>query len=461
MPTLRTKQELAASARAFAISYDIVTYMGQLYMPVDFKQLSPQPANVEETIWIPLDPEVMRLMANSMLNVLFATDAEERSFKHMVRQFSTRIEVADTLLFNYNDEYVAVLAEDGTYSKSEGVFSPNYISTPYSPDPENSKKLFAVISEWVGGDENARSLLYHLATALQIKWSAVRYVLLIGKGSNGKGLLIKMLESFFGENNLSHVQRTQMSAQRPIIRSLNGKLMNLVFDGPKTFLKDSSAEKTLVAGEPLSIEMKYENEPVKIQTKALFVESVNKEPGNSDKSDGYHRRIVRFGFNKLYARDDKFERQMLSRENLSALFHLLLEHWVNADEIAEKLTETLTSLDMKMDTIWNDTPMLRFLEYTIHRDSKFVRDLYEGLVSVETLITAYRLWLENNGYKNLEDSILLQHVAENFSTERKSMRVNNKPTTRRMVTAPNSDAKNVIELLLQSVAEEESVILED
>ena len=82
MPSLRTKQELAASARAFAISYDIVTYMGQLYMPVDFKQLSPQPANVEETIWIPLDPEVMRLMANSMLNVLFATDAEERSFKH-------------------------------------------------------------------------------------------------------------------------------------------------------------------------------------------------------------------------------------------------------------------------------------------------------------------------------------------------------------------------------------------
>ena len=74
-------------------------------------------------------------------------------------------------------------------------------------DVADKDRVFGVITEWLDSEEEAHSLLHHLATALAPGWSAVKYVLLLGEGRNGKSLLMKMLHQMIGWDNVSSVTR--------------------------------------------------------------------------------------------------------------------------------------------------------------------------------------------------------------------------------------------------------------
>lgn len=449
MPQLRDKAGLADLARAFATSFSLVEYKGVLYMPVDFRTRDAAPNGLpEHTIWLSLsDKEIIR-SANIMSNILFATDAEIRSYKLMLRQFSDSIDEANGILVRIGNDHVEQILEDGTLAPVTGDFVPNFLDVPLSSDESAADDLFQIVSEWVGGDDNAHSLLYHIATALQPTWSAVRYVLLIGTGRNGKSTLLKMVLKLFGSQNISKVKRQDMARQSPILTALNGKLLNIVLDGPKEFLKDSSTEKTLIAGEPLDIELKYENVPFEVRTNALFMEGLQHEPRVSDKSRALQERLVRFNFPNEYALDHTFEAKMLTEENLAAFLRLLLRHWVNKDEVAEKLQLTVDSLDMRMQAVWVMSPILRFLEHVGGRDKEFLNDILSQRMVLDTFMLAYRPWLESNGYKNMEDDYLLQQMNDHFVTDRKSFRINKKPTTKRYIKTVFPDTANAINTLL-------------
>ena len=240
-----------------------------------------------------------------------------------------------------------------------------------------------------------------------------------------------MLHKLIGASNVSEIKRQDMAVRSSIITDLNGKLLNIVFDGPKEFVKDSSTEKTLIAGESLNIELKYENAPFKIQTNALFIEGLQQEPRTSDKSSALQDRLVRFYFPKKFALDLEFESKMLDENMLAALLDLLLKHWVNKSEVAEKLRLTVDSLDMQMQAIWASSPVLRFLEFTSARDVLFLKNIVEKKVTVDVFLAAFRPWLDSNGYKNMEDDYLLQQLGDHFVMDRKSFRIDGKPTTKK------------------------------
>src|SRR5690606_17153090 len=110
------------------------------------------------------------------------------------------------LLVRVGDDKVMLLSEEGKLIDATGEFTPNYLDVPYSEESPLREELFGIITEWLGDDEEqAHSLLHHLATALQTKWSAVKYVLLIGDGRNGKGTLLKMFYDLLGEVNISSI----------------------------------------------------------------------------------------------------------------------------------------------------------------------------------------------------------------------------------------------------------------
>ena len=450
MPQLRTKPELANLAQAFAVGYDLVRFRGVLYMPVDFMTRLPDPnLSPEKKVWIPLDQEKIVGMANIVSNILFASDGEIRSYMLMLRQFATKGTDSTGILVRIGTDRVERLQEDGTLAPVTGDFVPNYLDVPYEGKTDLSDELFKTISEWVGGDDNAHSLLYHIATALQPGWSAVRYVILIGTGRNGKSTLLKMIKKLFGADNVSGVKRQDMAAQSPIMTSMNNKLLNIVMDGPKEFLKDSSTEKTLIAGEPLDIELKYENAPFTVQTNALFMEGLQQEPRVSDKSAALQKRLVRFRFPMEYPLNIKYEREKLSEKSLAAFLHLLLTHWVNEDEVASKLQVTADSLDLQMQAVWSMSPILRFLEYTSGRDRDFLQNILDQKMIVDTFMLAYRPWLENNGYRNMEDDYLMQQMNDHFTTDRKTFRVDKKPTTKRYIKSVSADTANAINTLLR------------
>jgi len=444
--------------------FGMIEYKHRLYMPVHFltgeaegamnRMLAP-----DEKVWQALTDFQVRGMANLLLDLLFATPAEFASFIFMCQQFATHVEEAEGILVKHIDgafgaAKVSQLNGAGELVPVTGDFIPNYLNIPYEANDQKAEELFTIISGWLNSDDQAHSLLYHLATMLQPSFSARKYVILIGEGYNGKGTLIKMLHALLGEQNISGVTRQDMAAKSVIISELNGVMLNLVYDGPKDFVKDSSTEKTLIAGEPLWMEMKYENASRKVQTNALFVEALNTEPNLSDKSPAIQKRLARFMFPNVYLDDPTFAEQMQSPETVAAFLHLLLKHWVNKNEVKDKLALTAESLDLQLQAVWNVSPMLRYLEWVAGRTPKVLQDILDGVMMVNPFIEHYRTWLETNGYKNMEDDYLLRQLNDNFVTDRKTFRVQRapgepkKPTTARYIKSVHADTLNAINMLL-------------
>lgn len=449
MPQIRGKGEVVSLARAYATTNNLVYYRHRLYQPIHFMTKEPGLFPAKETVWQTLTDRAILELGND-LGILFTTDAEVRSFKLILRQFSQAFTKEPQILVRMGEDEVKILTKYGELEDATGEFVPNYLDVPYTPDNKLKDRLFQIITEWVGSEEQAHSLLYHLATSLQPTWSAVKYVLLIGEGRNGKGTLIKMIEALFGRENISNVTRPDMARKSPIITTLNGMLLNLVYDGPKEFIKDSSTEKTLIAGEPVAIEMKYENAPATVQTQALFLEALNEEPYVADKSPALQKRLARFSFPNVYERNITFERGMMKERMLAALLELLIEHWVEEHEVADKLQLTAKSLDLQLESVWNASSVIRFLEHIASRDPSFLKNLVDKDMRVDQFLPPYRAWMEENGYGRTEDRVLISHMNECFVMDRKSFWIEKKNTTRRYIKAVRPDTLNAINVLLRA-----------
>ena len=250
-------------------------------------------------------------------------------------------------------------------------------------------------------------------------------MLLIGDGLNGKSTLLKMLIEMIGPRNTTHVTRQAMSNRRPIITTLNSSLVNIVLDGSKEFLKDSSTEKTLVSGEPIEIEMKYSNVPYSIQTNALFLEGLNSEPRTNDNSFGLHRRIVRYKFDKQYVRDVGYERRLCSPEYLSALLKLLLENWTTEDSPALAITSSAEKL--QLEYAWANSPFLQFVD-SLHTTNA-IDTVLKINTPVELLVDTYKLWMTTSSRKVDDDSYIYHQLDSFVETGRKTIRINGKPNT--------------------------------
>jgi len=399
--------------------------------------------------------EMMRF-ANDTLNILFSSDNEYRSFYMMLQQFAGKDTPSNRLLVPVKGRGVQVLERDGTLRAPTGEFTPNYLNLEYDPDVDTDF-MWDILVDWVGSEEQAASLLNQLSVGLQPDWTGGKYLLFIGEGANGKSTLLKMLEKLVGSDNTSSVTRLEMAAKKVTVAALNGALMNIVFDGPKEFVKDSHVEKTAINGERFDLELKYKNIAVQVQTTALFLEGLNSEPKTSDHSPALQRRLVRYRFNKKYAENWEFEETMLSDRMLSALVKLIIKHWVTRGQKQSKLQATEESKQLQLEHQWVSSPLLQFLEYLAGTGD--LLGMIRKDAQVDHLIAAYRPWLLENGYRAFDDGYIRQSVDESFFTTRKTVRIAGKPSSRRVITGLKETTRVLVEQLLEGVDDE--VVRED
>ena len=143
---------------------------------------------------MPLGYTDVQRIANKQFDLLFRNERELVNYSYMVQQAATEItEPVHSLMLRTADG-LRVLLGDGSIVSPNGRFVPNCLPVPVNDDRAAKDAVFDTLTEWVGSEDSAHSLLYHLATALAPGWSAVRYVLLIGNGRNGKSLLMSMVE---------------------------------------------------------------------------------------------------------------------------------------------------------------------------------------------------------------------------------------------------------------------------
>ena len=452
MPRLRSKSELAALSESTAINFGIIEYRDHLYLPVDYLTGQLQPSDPTRTIWRRMQAKDFRRFSNETLDILFSTESEFSSFLFMTQQLADKDPSTDRLLLLTKDG-VKTLDDHGNLVPSTGLFSPYYVNSFYDEDVDE-KPLWDMLVDWVDGPEQATAILRHLSVGLQPGWTASKYLLFIGSGLNGKSTLLRMIEKIIGEDNVSGVHRQEMSAKRPTVTALNGALMNIILDGPKEFIKDSSSEKTLVAGERLDLEMKYSNVPVSVLSNALFLEGLNDEPKTSDKSPALQRRLVRFYFPNTYKKNISLEDELLSPKGLSALMKLILQNWVHRSQAGEMLANTEKSEQLQLEHQWSTSPFMQFMEHMAGSDPEELRVLVGPGALVDRLVHAFRSWSDSVGLKPTEESYTRKTLDEYFVTTRKTVRLQGKPSTRRVIT----ELRPTTEALLAILLKEEDVV---
>ncbi len=447
MPELMNKAQLADAAKILASSYDLVQRSATTFIPVHWESgaIEPPPGELER-IWVPFTREDKLRLSNEKTHILFANDGEFRSFDFMIRQVSRYHSDSVTSILIKTHSGLKMLNELGELVDHDGRFTPNYVSPILNEDSLDKQFVFDTVVDWLGGSvEEATSLLHHLATCLAPGYSAVKYVLLLGEGRNGKSVLLSMLSDLFGTENVSNITRQMMAERSPSCVELNDKLLNVIFDGEMTYIKDSSMEKTLIAGEKGSVRMLYESGTTPVQTNALFLEALNREPKARDKSSALQKRLVRFRFPNVYAVDKAFFRKMTSERYLGALLSLLIDHYVREDEIAEKLKLTRGALDLQLEQVYLGSPVLQFLDHLRTVDQASLAKVEKGDMPVETFMNSFKPWCESQKLDERSDAELIQMLKSSFDIGWKSKRVNGTPTSIRTIKQLRIETKLALE----------------
>lgn len=418
---LKSREEHAIAAKSLADSFEMVQHQNVTYIPAHWLtgESTPLPPPGER-IWLPLSNDDKLQLANHVSGILFNSTGESRNFNYLLQQVSKKAQDVPPWLMMRTNDGLMVLTETGELLPADGTFLPNYIKPKLNNDPELKAELLSIITEWVGGEDEAESLLNHLATCLSPGWSAGKYILLIGDGRNGKSVLLSMLAGLFGRENTSNVTRQAMSEKSVVCTELNGKLLNLVYDGQAEYLKDSGVEKSLVTGEEVGIRMLFENNLTPVQSNALFIEGLNKEPKSRDKGMALQKRMARFYLPNTYDRDVKFERRMKSEEMLGAFLALLLDRFVLESHLEEKLVMSLTSLELQAEHMYLNSPVIQFLEHAVQVDPKLPAKLVGA--PLDPLIQAFMAWRITAGHDLYSAADSLSMFKECFVIYRKTVR---------------------------------------
>ncbi len=143
--------------------------------------------------------------------------------------------------------------------------------------------------------------------------------ILLGNGDNGKSVLLLLLNSMLGKDNVSNIALQDLVSNPFAAARLDGKLANIYTDLKSTALKSEEKIKNLSSGEPMHVEHKYQD-GFDMVTYAKLIFSCNQFPRVYDQSDGFFRRWIIIQFRRKFAlgdpdRDEKLKEKLLNDQH--------------------------------------------------------------------------------------------------------------------------------------------------
>jgi len=447
MARIQTKRELSVHAVNFANTYSLVRCNNTLYIPADYETgdatVTPSP---ERTVWRVLTVKDVQGWAHKQYDVLFGAPADETNFFFMVAQEAEQRDTLPTSLLIRTEEGLRELKDDGQLHLPSGDFVPNFMPVMLNTNEADKQRVREVFHQWLDDPEEELSLLRHLATTLAPDWSAVKYVLLLGDGRNGKSLLMTMIQELFGWENCSHVSRQEISKASPTVTEVLNKLVNIVYDGVAEYLKDSGNEKSLIAGEPVSIRLLYASSPTMVTTNALFIEGLNREPRSNDKSSALQKRLVRFWFPNTFPDDLLFKQEMLSERMLGALLSLLIDHFVKKQDKSVMLAPTRKSIELSMEYMHANSYAIQFIAHMNTTDPLGLNSLI-GMTITE-LTARFVSWRISEGDVNpWSEQSVYELFRPSVDFKRKSIRIHGAPSKVKVITDFKADTMIYLEYL--------------
>ncbi|MBQ2835784.1 MAG: hypothetical protein IJE68_02990 [Clostridia bacterium] len=171
-------------------------------------------------------------------------------------------------------------------------------------------------------EERKKAILEMIGYSMTNSVDLQRAFVLYGKtAGNGKSTLLEIIEQLIGKENISHVTLQDLVSNRFSVSELKGKLVNIVSEMTKEFLKDSSLFKQVVTGDTITVEEKFK-ERYSIKPYAKHIFTANELPKIADTSNGYFRRLFIIPFEATFTEEEKRNfnfKELITQEALDYL----------------------------------------------------------------------------------------------------------------------------------------------
>lgn len=193
---------------------------------------------------------------------------------------------------------------------------------PKATCPANEKFLNEILDP-----EDIRTIKKLLGYCLLKHYRYQNAFFFYGSGSNGKSTLIRVIEVFIGEDNVSNTSLQALMTDRFAPADLYTKYVNTCGDLKDGKVLDSSILKSMVSEDKIRAQRKGQ-QSFTFRNIAKMIFATNRLPETNDDSYAYYRRLVIVRFSRTFEGNDKDEHlidKLTTEEELSGLLNLALD----------------------------------------------------------------------------------------------------------------------------------------
>ncbi|CAD6521000.1 hypothetical protein NMT12_40108 [metagenome] len=126
----------------------------------------------------------------------------------------------------------------------------------------------------------------------------------LGRGENGKSVLLEYIESLLGKENKESIPLQLLSNDKFMASKLVGKLANIFSDLESDELRHTGVLKAIISGEGLTVQEKYK-EPFTLYPFSKMLFSCNRFPKSYDQGQGFFRRWIIVKWERNFEGDPK------------------------------------------------------------------------------------------------------------------------------------------------------------
>ncbi len=239
----------------------------------------------------------------------------------------------------------------------------------------------------------------------------------LGSGGNGKGTFLKVISHFLGEENVTSYSLHQIQDDKYATAGFLGVLANMGYDLDPHVLKTTSKFKSIVSGDSITAERKYQDH-FKFKPFVRLVLSANQFPRSNDKTPAYFDRLIFVEFPKKFRN---------TKEQILNYDEVLIK---KPDFMSALLNHSLCGLQRLMKNCHFSvaSSSLKILE-TYKRECNTCLDYFEenlkqvmaGQIPRKSLYHNYKAVLEENGMRPLNHvnfSKALKEWADKITTKK-------------------------------------------
>jgi len=267
------------------------------------------------------------------------------------------------------------------------------------------------LGEVLEGDlQRIRSIQMFFGYCLTADFSQQKALILVGRGSNGKSIVLQILAAVLGETNVSSVP-LQAFAARFALAATVGKLANIVAECSELDRHTEAALKAFITSDWMTLDRKNK-EPLQVRPTAKLIVGTNSVPRFADKTDGIWRRLLIIPFN-VQISEDRQDKNLLYklRGELAGIFLWSLVGLFMLRKVG-RFPESKLSSEMLRDCRLESNPILRFFD-------EHVEACPTKSVPCDKLYDFYKTWTNVYGYRAMSEGSFGKELKQRFKFDRK------------------------------------------